>query len=132
MPSAPVSDYSYGDKVASSQRFFHFFEMTAFHSGRGTRFLARNWNRAAGVTSDAPSSERPRDVTGVFNERHYSVEEIAELWQLSRDAISRLFKDEPGVFVLPGPGSRVRKRPYKTLRIPESVVRRVHKRFSLS
>ena len=67
----------------------------------------------------------------VFVERHYTVEEIAELWQLSKDAIRRLFRNEPGVLVLSGPISRVRKRPYKTIRIPESVVRRVHKRRSL-
>ena len=93
--------------------------------------MARNWNRADPEKSDAETSLRPEKATGVFNERHYSVEEIAELWRLSKDAISKLFKDEPGVFILPGPRPRVRKRSYKTIRIPESVVRRVHKDTTL-
>jgi transcriptional regulator GlxA family with amidase domain len=55
-------------------------------------------------------------------ERHYSVTEVAELWNLSRDSVRRIFRREPGVLVI---GHR-----YLTLRIPESVLQRVHRRLT--
>lgn len=54
-------------------------------------------------------------------ERHYSVTDVAKLWGLSRDSVRRLFRREPGVLVM---GER-----YVTLRIPESVLERVHRRL---
>lgn len=66
----------------------------------------------------------------LFDERHYAVAEIAAMWQLSPDAIRRTFQNEPGALVL-GNGESVRsKRRYTTLRIPQSVVERVHRRLS--
>jgi|SRR5450432_347126 hypothetical protein len=62
--------------------------------------------------------------TAVF-EKHYSVKELADLWNLSDRTVRRMFSEEPGV-VQWGTGERLTKRAYKTLRIPESVVRRVH------
>ena len=35
-------------------------------------------------------------------ERHYTVTELAEQWNLSRDTIQRMFEDEPGVVVRTG------------------------------
>ncbi|HXJ93079.1 MAG TPA: hypothetical protein VMT20_09380 [Terriglobia bacterium] len=61
-------------------------------------------------------------------ERHYSVAEIGELWNLSPDAVRKLFKREPGVIVIGDPAPRG-KRPYRTLRLPQSVVERVHRRL---
>ena len=60
-------------------------------------------------------------------ERHFSVEELAELWNMSEDFVRRLFLHEPGVVVFyrQQPGRRV----YRTLRIPESVALRVHRRM---
>ena len=60
-------------------------------------------------------------------ERHFSVEELAELWSMSEDFVRRLFLKEPGVVVFfrHQPGKRV----YRTLRIPESVALRVHRRL---
>ena len=55
-------------------------------------------------------------------ERHYSVTEVASLWALSRDSVRRLFRREPGVLAM---GDK-----YVTLRIPESVLERVHRRLS--
>jgi hypothetical protein len=64
-------------------------------------------------------------------EKHYSVPELAELWNLSQDTIRRLFADEPGVLVLSNrDGGRNRCRRYATRLIPESVVRRVHLRLA--
>lgn len=54
--------------------------------------------------------------------------EIAVAWSLSSDSVRKLFQHEPGVLVIGDQGSR-RKRGYTTLRIPESVVTRVHRRL---
>lgn len=61
-------------------------------------------------------------------ERHYSVKEIAVMWGLSQDVVRELFADEPGVLVIGDKTGRRKKRRYATLRIPESVVERVHRR----
>lgn len=59
-------------------------------------------------------------------ERHYSVGEIAEKWGLSEKIIRRMFEDEEGVLKWGSQETR-RKRGYITLRIPESVMLRVHR-----
>ena len=64
-------------------------------------------------------------------EKHYSVNELAILWNLSKQTIRRLFQDEPDVVRIGDTDVR-RKRVYVTLRIPESVVRRVHQRLTKS
>lgn len=60
-------------------------------------------------------------------ERHYTIEQIADAWQLSPEFVRRLMVREPGVVVFqnPRPGRRL----YRTLRIPESVAHRVHRRM---
>lgn len=63
-----------------------------------------------------------------FQERHYSVAEIAETWSVSPDAVRKIFQNEPDVLVIGNDGSR-NKRGYRTLRIPESVMERVHRRL---
>ena len=67
--------------------------------------------------------------TSVHIERHYAVTEIAEMWNLSVDKVRELFEDERGVLVL-GERSPRRKRRYVTLRIPQTVLERVHSRLS--
>lgn len=69
--------------------------------------------------------------TDAFAERHYTVREIAKSWHLSRDTVTRLFQNEPGVLVLGDTNPRRRKRRYLTLRIPQSVLERVHRRCLL-
>ena len=61
-------------------------------------------------------------------EKHYSVQELARIWKLSEDTIRRLFREEPGVMKISGRSGR-RKRRYVVLRLPESVVIRVHERL---
>lgn len=58
-------------------------------------------------------------------ERHYTVREIAELWGLSDASVVRMFKQEPGVL---GVNNSRRKFAgnHTTLRIPQSVMERVH------
>jgi len=77
------------------------------------------------------SSERDAKVSSTVGilpaiERHYTVAEVAILWNLSCDTIRRLFENEPGVVILTT-ATRRGKRRYKTLRIPESVLLRVHR-----
>lgn len=67
--------------------------------------------------------------TLTIGERHYTVAEVSEAWNLSADKVRRLFQDEPGVLVLENRCSFSRRR-YRTLRIPDSVVERVHRRLS--
>ena len=67
--------------------------------------------------------------TSAHTERHYAVTEIAEMWNLSPDKVRELFENEPGVLVL-GERSPRHKRRYVTLRIPRSVLERVHHRLS--
>ena len=80
----------------------------------------------AHLASSDPDAERTR-----ASERHYAVADVAKMWKLSRDAVIRLFRDEPGVLVLGDSNPRRRKRRYTTLRIPQSVLDRVHRTYSL-
>lgn len=60
----------------------------------------------------------------------HSPAEIAQLWGLSVDSVRKLFEKEPGVLILGNQWPRHGKRSYTTLRIPEHVVERVHRRLS--
>jgi hypothetical protein len=62
-------------------------------------------------------------------EEHYTPQEVSVLLKLSADTIRRIFQDEPGVFRI-GESFRRGKRGYVTLRIPRSVLMRVHERMS--
>jgi hypothetical protein len=72
----------------------------------------------------SPSSER---TLGTI-EQHWSPAEIAKLLHVDVETVRRLFKDEPGIVVLQKP-ARKGKRPYRTMRIPQTVVNRVVRRF---
>ena len=75
------------------------------------------------VADEAQECQRP-----IFQERHYTVGEIAETLNLSCEKTRDLFEREPGVLVIGRGGSRG-KRGYHILRIPESVVERVYRRL---
>ena len=62
-------------------------------------------------------------------ERHYRPHEVAEMWGLSVKVIREIFSSEPGVLKVDRLETR-NKRGYCTMRIPESVVVRVHKRLT--
>jgi hypothetical protein len=66
----------------------------------------------------------------VTSEKHFTVKDIAGVWNLSPVAVRRLFLNEPGVLVIGRREASRRKRVYRTLRIPESVVSRVMDRLS--
>jgi len=71
-----------------------------------------------------------RDVTPAI-ERHYSVAQVAELWGWSETKVREVFRHEPGVLQSQLRTLRPRKRQNVTLRIPESVLLRVHGRLSV-
>jgi hypothetical protein len=77
---------------------------------------------------EANDSRKPVDLAG---ERHYSIKEVAALWNLSEKTIRRLFEDEPGVIEIGSVEERFR-RAYVTRRIPASVAQRVHRRLRRS
>src|SRR5947207_14191560 len=68
-------------------------------------------------------------VSFEHSERHYAVVEIAQLWNLSTDKVRELFENEPSVLVI-GERSRRHKIRYGALRIPQTVLERVHSRLS--
>jgi hypothetical protein len=62
------------------------------------------------------------------DEPFYTIVEVAERLKVNDDTVRRLFLNEPGVVVICFP--RKGKRVYRTLRIPESVLRRVVTRLT--
>ena len=74
--------------------------------------------------------KRPVQGEGVYSialEPHYSVPEVATMWHVTEKTVRRLFEGEPGVLNW-GRQETVRRRRYQNLRIPESVLIRVHRR----
>jgi hypothetical protein len=64
-------------------------------------------------------------------ERHFSPDELGQIWGLSADTLRRVFEREPGVLVIEGTKHNTARRRYRTLRIPESVAMRVHRRLTV-
>jgi hypothetical protein len=62
------------------------------------------------------------------NEKHYSVIEISKLWALSQKTVRRIFEREPGVIQWGSTETR-HKRGYRTLRVPETVLLRIHRKL---
>jgi hypothetical protein len=65
----------------------------------------------------------------VVDEKHYSPADLAKAWSFDVETVRNIFRDEPGVLKI-GEKNPRGKRMYLTLRIPESVAVRVHKRLS--
>ena len=61
-----------------------------------------------------------------FEERHFTVPELAEMWNLSREFVPQVVQGEPGVteWVRQQPG----RRRYRVLRVPQSVAERLYNR----
>jgi hypothetical protein len=55
-------------------------------------------------------------------ERHYRIGELAELWQLGRETVRLLVKDEPDVIKV----RFGRKKSHTTYSVPASVATRIH------
>lgn len=63
-------------------------------------------------------------------EQHYTVPQIADLWGVSPQTVTRLFRDRPGVLAIARPVKTLRPRGKArarvTLRIPASVLEAAH------
>src|SRR5687768_12037486 len=66
------------------------------------------------------------DAPQPFEERHYTVTELANMWRLSAEFVRQIVQHEPGVteWVRQQPG----RRRYRVLRVPQSVAERVYRR----
>jgi hypothetical protein len=85
-----------------------------------------------GTSSDStrPFESCGREVnnkTDVTRERIRAVAEVAALLHVSNYTVIRRFRSEPGVLLIPGPSGR-----YQSLRIPDSVLKRVLQRFTVA
>lgn len=67
-------------------------------------------------------------LDGTAFEHHFTPRELAELWKFDESTIRRMFIDEPGVLIYGKERRRDGRRDYVTLRIPQSVARRVYER----
>ena len=70
----------------------------------------------------------PLTPVDLASEKHYSIIEISKLWALSEKTVRRIFEREPGV-ILWGSAETRHKRGYRTLRVPETVLLRVHRKL---
>ena len=73
----------------------------------------------AGSTSSEGHAEQP-----AF-ERHYRVGELAEMWNIGRETVRLLVKDEPGVIRI----RLGRKKAHTIYSVPASVALRIHTRL---
>jgi AraC-like DNA-binding protein len=62
-------------------------------------------------------------------ERHYSVQEVSEMWGYSESTIRKLFADESGVLKIGSPERRFKRKRW-VLSVSESTLRRVYERLS--
>jgi hypothetical protein len=74
------------------------------------------------------AEQQPYAPKSIAMEKHYTPEELGELWRFSAEKVREIFKSEPGVLKV-GHEERRYKRLYVSLRIPESVAERVHQRL---
>jgi hypothetical protein len=87
-------------------------------------------NMGPTFTNRLPAHASVGPVPNSFaEERHWTPIEVAKQWGVSSDLIRSLFRNEPGVLMFDRPATRA-KRSYATMRIPDSVLVRVHTRMS--
>jgi hypothetical protein len=77
-------------------------------------------------SENARSLEDDGQPSDSVEERHFTIAEVAAMWNLSDEFVRQLVRDEPGVteWVRQKPG----RRRYRVLRIPRSVVARLYKK----
>lgn len=66
------------------------------------------------------------EIAKQFEERHYTIGELAEMWRFSPEFVRQIVRVEPGVteWVRQQPG----RRRYSVIRVPQSVVERLYRR----
>lgn len=76
--------------------------------------------------------QAPAPVAVLAIERHFSVQEVAELWGISDESVRRMFEDQPGVLKLSIPRlvQNRKHKPHVRLSIPLSVLTRLHEQWA--
>ena len=64
-----------------------------------------------------------------MDKQAYTVAEVSAMTGFSRQTVTRMFEKEPGVIVVKRPET-LRKRSYRSIRIPRAVFERVVRRLS--
>jgi hypothetical protein len=80
---------------------------------------------AARWTCLMPTSSTITPAKDAAFEPHYRIDALAKMWQLSRNTVRLIIKDEPGVI-------KIRlglKKAHTSYSVPESVARRIHTRL---
>jgi hypothetical protein len=67
-------------------------------------------------------------VQGIEVEKHFTPAQLAEVWNVAPNTIRRVFENEDGVLIFGTEESRTRRR-HKSMRIPQSVAAKVHRRL---
>ncbi len=68
----------------------------------------------------------PSDNPNPIEERHYTIAELAKMWNFSTEFVRQIVRGEPGVteWVRQQPG----RRRYSVIRVPQSVAERLYQR----
>ena len=67
------------------------------------------------------------DDRNVMREKHYTAQELADMWNLAVSVVREWFRDEPGVLKQGAPDARRGKRSYEVMRISESIAWKVYR-----
>lgn len=90
------------------------------------------WMRARQAAGSMPSGRvemlSPPPPADCYGE-HLTPADVAGILKLSEDKARDLFRGEPGIVELPGPGGPHTRR-YTTIRIPRPVFERVYRRLT--
>ena len=90
----------------------------------------QRWMRERQSDAEPPPPDPAHGGNVTVFERHYRPKDLATLWGLDVGTVRRMFQDEPGVLKIGRVRRRDGKRDYMSIRIPESVARRVHQERS--
>lgn len=92
---------------------------------KSEKFL--RWYPGIDAPPKPPSREEVSSANKVMEEKHYAVADVAKVWGISVDLARDIFRKEPGVVAFDRTGNGK----YITLRVPESVMERVHRRLTI-
>lgn len=101
---------------------------------RSQKFLA--WRPQAVLRKALPTIVDGHPAQERVFEVHFTPARLAKEWAVSTDTIRHLFYNEPGVLKIDRPETArggkdgKGKRRYRSIRIPQSVAERVHRRLS--
>ena len=98
-------------------------------NGRGNPMTSTDRSRFSHQEFTQASTSMPSTGSSALGqaafERHYRIGELAEIWQLGRETVRLLVKDERGVIKI----RLGRKKAHTIYSVPESVAVRIHTRL---